>query len=196
MKNFGKTNNMICRIIFVMASAMLMMSQAVASSNSKWEVTDTKKIEITIERENGFEGTPKEANFALTKRTGLTSNLPDIVIATTDGDGVVIDSTNSKKLVVTLATDLTSKQMIDIRDGYYKLVASTGHGLTNYNGEPEFYDAGPKLGTTVLDATYSGTVGEVIYFHDKITQRTDRHCLLYTSPSPRDRTRSRMPSSA
>ena len=24
----------------------------------------------------------------------------------------------------------------------------------------------------------------------------DRHCLLYTSPSPRDRTRSRMPSSA
>ena len=25
---------------------------------------------------------------------------------------------------------------------------------------------------------------------------TDRDCLLYTSPSPRDRTRSRMPSSA
>ena len=24
----------------------------------------------------------------------------------------------------------------------------------------------------------------------------DKHCLLYTSPSPRDRTRSRMPSSA
>ena len=27
-------------------------------------------------------------------------------------------------------------------------------------------------------------------------QRYDRTCLLYTSPSPRDRTRSRMPSSA
>ena len=26
--------------------------------------------------------------------------------------------------------------------------------------------------------------------------RRDEHCLLYTSPSPRDRTRSRMPSSA
>ena len=27
-------------------------------------------------------------------------------------------------------------------------------------------------------------------------ERMGRHCLLYTSPSPRDRTRSRMPSSA
>ena len=27
-------------------------------------------------------------------------------------------------------------------------------------------------------------------------KRLERHCLLYTSPSPRDRTRSRMPSSA
>ena len=31
--------------------------------------------------------------------------------------------------------------------------------------------------------------------HD-ITQAMNKHCLLYTSPSPRDRTRSRMPSSA
>ena len=30
----------------------------------------------------------------------------------------------------------------------------------------------------------------------RITTRTDTSCLLYTSPSPRDRTRSRMPSSA
>ena len=30
----------------------------------------------------------------------------------------------------------------------------------------------------------------------KITNSLDQTCLLYTSPSPRDRTRSRMPSSA
>ena len=29
-----------------------------------------------------------------------------------------------------------------------------------------------------------------------VTDNTDYYCLLYTSPSPRDRTRSRMPSSA
>ena len=34
--------------------------------------------------------------------------------------------------------------------------------------------------------------------HRRALRRLDRslHCLLYTSPSPRDRTRSRMPSSA
>ena len=39
------------------------------------------------------------------------------------------------------------------------------------------------------DALFSDTTFESIPTHDHI-------CLLYTSPSPRDRTRSRMPSSA
>ena len=35
------------------------------------------------------------------------------------------------------------------------------------------------------------------YLDDKLKKRVDKiACLLYTSPSPRDRTRSRMPSSA
>ena len=33
------------------------------------------------------------------------------------------------------------------------------------------------------------------HLHDKFLKQYE-HCLLYTSPSPRDRTRSRMPSSA
>ena len=38
---------------------------------------------------------------------------------------------------------------------------------------------------------------EVVLVKDgPLTQELDRVCLLYTSPSPRDRTRSRMPSSA
>ena len=41
-------------------------------------------------------------------------------------------------------------------------------------------------------------VGEELKFHpNKLTLDLDPdNCLLYTSPSPRDRTRSRMPSSA
>ena len=41
-------------------------------------------------------------------------------------------------------------------------------------------------------------VGHQAYPHKILTERRDRirTCLLYTSPSPRDRTRSRMPSSA
>ena len=34
------------------------------------------------------------------------------------------------------------------------------------------------------------------YFLDLLAGRLNSGCLLYTSPSPRDRTRSRMPSSA
>ena len=41
-------------------------------------------------------------------------------------------------------------------------------------------------------------VGVFVFEHATSAQRPDRTqtCLLYTSPSPRDRTRSRMPSSA
>ena len=42
-----------------------------------------------------------------------------------------------------------------------------------------------------------GALGVVNEFHDKsVDPSTMCDCLLYTSPSPRDRTRSRMPSSA
>ena len=46
-----------------------------------------------------------------------------------------------------------------------------------------------KLGKTVYD-----TVSEIQ--HRAKVERAANACLLYTSPSPRDRTRSRMPSSA
>ena len=43
-------------------------------------------------------------------------------------------------------------------------------------------------------------VAEIVYQHDHLALGLERQrhkgCLLYTSPSPRDRTRSRMPSSA
>ena len=42
--------------------------------------------------------------------------------------------------------------------------------------------------------------GDLLHFEDKFKTASERDvtlsCLLYTSPSPRDRTRSRMPSSA
>ena len=44
----------------------------------------------------------------------------------------------------------------------------------------------------VYAGTGSNSTSEAI----ELTQKADKACLLYTSPSPRDRTRSRMPSSA
>ena len=52
---------------------------------------------------------------------------------------------------------------------------------------------------TILDATITRKVGRVPSRFLKLAQAAVCHtdtCLLYTSPSPRDRTRSRMPSSA
>ena len=61
------------------------------------------------------------------------------------------------------------------------------HKLSHINvdecGAPEFYTGGAKL------VNLNGING-------KITAEELNNCLLYTSPSPRDRTRSRMPSSA
>ena len=48
----------------------------------------------------------------------------------------------------------------------------------------------PKLINNIMYDGKRGVAAKIVY--DAI----DKICLLYTSPSPRDRTRSRMPSSA
>ena len=61
-------------------------------------------------------------------------------------------------------------------------------------------------GVNTGDAQYIQAIGQLAQQGDKATLQNifadtrlpqqSKHCLLYTSPSPRDRTRSRMPSSA
>jgi len=50
---------------------------------------------------------------------------------------------------------------------------------------------GSKLDTVLIDTKLDGRSVQI-----RLQQLPDYNCLLYTSPSPRDRTRSRMPSSA
>ena len=52
-----------------------------------------------------------------------------------------------------------------------------------------------KIGMASPEKIRSWSFGEVKK-PETINYRTFKPCLLYTSPSPRDRTRSRMPSSA
>ena len=44
--------------------------------------------------------------------------------------------------------------------------------------------------------SFGGPVAHLGYFHERFVQRERWICLLYTSPSPRDLSTSRMPSSA
>ena len=60
-----------------------------------------------------------------------------------------------------------------------------------------------SIGTGLAKATIAGKVNDVlldatipINKDSKVVIITSKDCLLYTSPSPRDRVRSRMPSSA
>ena len=52
------------------------------------------------------------------------------------------------------------------------------------------------IDTSFLDLGLNTTDNSYAYKVDFIVNGSDTFCLLYTSPSPRDRTRSRMPSSA
>ena len=72
-------------------------------------------------------------------------------------------------------------------------------GLDSFKGMG--IDFGDLDGNGLLDMYVSNIAGEYSleesHFAFVNTGRTDQMaCLLYTSPSPRDRTRSRMPSSA
>ena len=72
---------------------------------------------------------------------------------------------------------------------------------------PALAAAAPTVSEQSQTPTYSEQIGDWWentnmdkdrdYIHDAIwIAAKNNHCLLYTSPSPRDRTRSRMPSSA
>ena len=69
------------------------------------------------------------------------------------------------------------------------------HFDRNY-GQSSAFDAGFKHSTGDLVITLDGDLQNDPADIDKMLPLLEKFCLLYTSPSPRDRTRSRMPSSA
>ena len=82
-------------------------------------------------------------------------------------------------------------------DGRTAYTSFSGRSITadeaslNIKGLPAIYEIGHTTGTGNGKGEYAG-----IERNSGATHQTHPTCLLYTSPSPRDRTRSRMPSSA
>ena len=64
-------------------------------------------------------------------------------------------------------------------------------GATNIHTSYESLAADPDV-----DAIYIGTPHTYHKEHAILCMQAGKHCLLYTSPSPRDKRQSRMPSSA
>ena len=92
----------------------------------------------------------------------------------------------------------------DLKDGVLALRASSGESFDNLNkGLFDLISAGVEaedaIGTlkVATDLAKAGATNTAVAV-DGLTSALNAYgfCLLYTSPSPRDRTRSRMPSSA
>ena len=66
---------------------------------------------------------------------------------------------------------------------------------TDGSGSLSFGDQ-PSSGITIFTYSISSTTTSITGSDDNSNTLSYTSCLLYTSPSPRDRTRSRMPSSA
>ena len=99
-----------------------------------------------------------------------------------------------KRLSIFLATIALIAGMVGCVPSYDLTVSSTAGGSVTTPGEGVFtYDEG-----TVVDLIAEAEEGYrfVKWTGDVGTIADVYACLLYTSPSPRDRQRSRMPSSA
>ena len=118
--------------------------------------------------------------------TPVQQNLGDGVYTLTVTDAVgqsgtfVISVFSPEPLVVT--TKVETAASTNQKDGKASVSVTGGSGKYTYA-----WDSGEKVAKAI--ALGAGT-------HTVIVTDENGCCLLYTSPSPRDRTRSRMPSSA
>ena len=108
-----------------------------------------------------------------------------------------IPDTKLKSIIKTLNIN-TWKQTIENRDGVelqeglgYLFIGSCAHPTGRNINVPLSLEHGKKLKNMNLGSdSYLAKI-----FYSSFASKY-KYCLLYTSPSPRDRTRSRMPSSA
>ena len=145
-----------------------------------------------------------------------TSNLEDGEVALNIADrklyarngSNIIEVANQKpntgEVVTTMfSTDVTNGQ----GNTYYVATAGSDNATLANGGNAGLHPDTPFL--TITKALTTATSGDTIIVApgeyqeafpmtvpDGVTLRGTNFCLLYTSPSPRDRTRSRMPSSA
>ena len=53
-----------------------------------------------------------------------------------------------------------------------------------------------KIDSRGVIAGFAGSTADALTLFERLEAKLEKHCLLYTSPSPRDLSTSRMPSSA
>ena len=76
---------------------------------------------------------------------------------------------------------------------HIKIANCSGFYGDKLSAAKDLVEGGP---IDVLTGDYLAELTMTILYSQKIKRGEDKGCLLYTSPSPRDREKSRMPSSA
>ena len=110
----------------------------------------------------------------------------------------IFDNQTGGAFTVTVQTDATGSVGVTVAQGYMTILFSDG---TNVN----YADLGNIISHQAAQTVFPGAIMAYamvaapagwLVCNGAAVSRTGYACLLYTSPSPRDRTRSRMPSSA
>ena len=113
----------------------------------------------------------------------VTESVMAIAIAKSGGMGIIHRNLDIKK---------QSKEVTKVKNKKLLVGAAIGTTQNDVKRAKILFDSGVDL--IVIDTAH-GHSEKVLKILSKI-KKENYNCLLYTSPSPRDRTRSRMPSSA
>ena len=127
-----------------------------------------------------------------------------MIIKNVDLDGQLIDVRLAKGLIAEIGIDLSGEEVFDGKGGallpglhdHHIHLNATAAALNSIPcGPPEIQSENDLI--NALNRPGQGSIRGVGYHHSVVGE-IDRNwlCLLYTSPSPRDRQKSRMPSSA
>ena len=136
-----------------------------------------------------------EQRFTLTPATReMVEELPDIVyVKVYLTGGLPADLQRLSQAAKDLLDEMRAYQPDKIQYSFIDPNASTDEKTRK-----QIYDQLQEQGLTYssIRLQEAGAYSERIIFPGALVTYRDKTCLLYTSPSPRDRTRSRMPSSA
>ena len=106
--------------------------------------------------------------------------------------GAACDATSTRLLVRQLAPQFDGDSLGGDVDDSVRVLSFPSTDTDGHYHLDKLSDGHTYSAQLVVDGPPTNNLSNVLYF----TTPEGRSCLLYTSPSPRDRTRSRMPSSA
>ena len=95
-----------------------------------------------------------------------------------------------------MSTTLSPVTVVDHYTGYDATTDNYDNFHPNAIGEEKMATRWFETLQNILEPETSQFAGDVLVVNDPTQGGTDKVCLLYTSPSPRDKRQSRMPSSA